>query len=83
LPVLSDDAKDGGFSGVFVYRREKVQFKILMPFLLWFTDSYRAPSVHALKVRMDISHNARVAKVSSYATAGRRPDLRQFRRRKT
>ena len=39
--------------GFFAHRREKVQFKILMPFSLWFTDSCQAPSVHALRVRMD------------------------------
>jgi hypothetical protein len=34
-------------------------------------------------MRMDVSQNARVAEVSSYAPTGRWPDSRQFRRRKT
>src|ERR1017187_7170193 len=75
--------QDGGFCISAARDRKKEKFKIMMPFFLWFTDSYRTHSVHALKVRMDISHNARVAKVSSYATAGQRSDLSRFCCRKT
>jgi choline dehydrogenase-like flavoprotein len=65
--VSTNDA----YLGLFAHRREKEQFKILMPFSLWFSESYRAPSVHAPGRVWTVSQNAPVAKVSSFAKAAR------------
>src|ERR1019366_2724910 len=41
------------YLGLFAIPAKRFNSKLLMPFSLWFTESYRAPSVHAPGVRMD------------------------------
>jgi hypothetical protein len=43
---------------VFAYPRRKVQFKILMPFYLWFTVACRSASADAREAMIEASENA-------------------------